>query len=47
VATLIVLTVRAQNGLVETRTAYWDATTRAVIPPELLQLHDTALTVHQ
>lgn len=46
-ATLIVLTVRDGNGLVQTHTAYWDPTTRAAIPADLLRLHDLAMTLQQ
>ena len=44
-ATLIVLAVRAPNGLIHTYRAFWDATTKATIPAELVRLHDLALTV--
>ena len=46
-ATLIVLTVRGQNGLVHTHTAFWDATTKAAMPRDLLRIHDLALTIQR
>jgi hypothetical protein len=47
VATLIVLAVRAPNGLVHTYTAFWDATTKSTVPADLRRIHDLALTVQQ
>jgi hypothetical protein len=47
VATLIVLAVRAPNGLVHTYTAFWDATTKSTVPVDLRRIHDLALTVQQ
>lgn len=41
-ATLLVLTLRDEDGTVRTYTAYWDSTTRARIDPEVLQIHDLA-----
>jgi hypothetical protein len=43
-ATLVVLTLRGEDGGVRTYTAYWDSTTRARIAPEVLQIHDLAAT---
>jgi hypothetical protein len=42
-ATLLVLTLRGDDGVVRTYTAYWDSATRARIPPEVLQIHDLAV----
>jgi hypothetical protein len=47
VATLIVLTVRQPNGLVQTHTAFWDATTKATIPEDLRRIHDLAVTIRE
>jgi len=47
IATLLVLSVREQNGLVRTYTAFWDATTRGAIPEELRRIYDLALTIRQ
>jgi hypothetical protein len=44
VATLVVLTLRGEDGAVRTYTSYWDSTTRARIAPEVLQIHDLAAT---
>ena len=46
-ATLIVLAVREPNGLVHTHTAFWDATTKAAVPRDLLRIHDLALTIQR
>jgi hypothetical protein len=42
-ATLIVLAVRTQNGLVNTHTAFWDVTTKRAMPVQLLRIHDLAV----
>ena len=46
-ATLIVLTVREPSGLVHTHTAFWDATTKAAMPRDLLRIHDLAMTIQR
>ena len=46
-ATLIVVTIREPNGLIHTHTAFWDATTKAAMPRDLLRIHDLALTIPQ
>jgi hypothetical protein len=46
-ATLVVLTLRGRDGALQTYTAFWDATTRARIPADVLQIHDLALTIEQ
>ena len=46
-ATLVVLTLRDRDGTLQTYTAFWDATTRARIPADVLQIHDLALTIEQ
>ena len=43
VATLVMLTLRDQDGAVRTYTAYWDPTTRASVPADVIQIHDIAL----
>src|SRR5262245_505741 len=42
-ATLLVLTLRSEDGAVRTYTAYWDTTTRARIAADVLQIHDLAI----
>jgi hypothetical protein len=46
-ATLVVLTLRDRDGALQTYTAFWDATTRARIPTDVLQIHDLALSIEQ
>ena len=42
VATLLVLTVREPDA-VRTYAAFWDASTRGLIPPDVLEIHDLAV----
>ena len=47
VATLIALTLRGSDGSLHTYTAFWDATTRAGIPDDVLHIHDLAVNLQQ
>jgi len=47
VATLIALTLRDSDGALHTYTAFWDATTRAGIPDDVLHLHDLAVKLQR
>lgn len=47
VATLVLLTVRDTDGGLHTYQAYWDSVTRVDVAPEILQIHDLALTLQQ
>jgi hypothetical protein len=47
VATLLVLTLRDSDGPPQTYTAFWDATTRASVPVDLLRIHDLARTLQR
>ena len=44
-ATLIVLTLRQSDGLLQTQTAFWDATTKGSVPADVLRIHDLALSL--
>ena len=45
IATLIALTLRDSDGALRTYTAFWDETTRARIPDEVLHIHDLAVNL--
>jgi hypothetical protein len=42
-ATLLVLRMRSPDGATRTLTAYWDVTTQAQMPPELLRLYEALI----
>jgi hypothetical protein len=47
ITTLIVLTRRQADGLLHTTTAFWDATTRADVAPDVLRIHELAAALVQ
>lgn len=47
ITTFIVLTRRQADGLLHTTTAFWEATTRADVAPDVLQIHDLAAALVQ
>jgi hypothetical protein len=47
IRTLVVLTRRQTDGLLNTTTAFWDATTRADVVPDVLRIHDLAKALVQ
>jgi hypothetical protein len=45
VTTLMVLSVRDATGALQTYTAYWDPTTRASVPADVLRIYDLVSSV--